>query len=358
MLSNYKSAPLISNPNYMLIPVTVIEATEEGMNEWNEIYRYHRSLDYAGKIVRTRSGGICTDRRYYRPPSWDVRVMGSCIEITSLMADGMRRFQFRRAVSSKGAEDPTVMPGRQALNLFTRKLWQISGIDLEDYAIEDGLELREREKPTYKIDVDPRFIRETMCIEDARTYFPVHHIDFHSSFPAGLANTHPELRPTIDYLYRGRKTNPEYKGCLNASIGAMWSPHLNSARYARLAIDAINDNNRRLDEITERLKKAGRIPLVWNVDGVWYLGDIYHGDGEGPGLGEWENDHVNCKLRAKTRGCYEYIEDGVYHPVVRGVKNEDKAGWSWGSIFDHHEQALAYGYDEERGLYKHETIEI
>lgn len=357
MLSKYKSAPLISKPNYLLIPVTVINADREGMEEWNKIFFYLKSLKDAGKITRTRSGGISVDRRIYRPPMWDCRKMKSCLELTILLDGGMMRIQFRRSLSKTEEPDPTVMPGRKALSMFASKLWQISGINLEDYAICNGLELREKEAPRYIVDVNPKFIRETVCIEDARTYYPVHHIDFHSSFPAGLANTHPEFRETIDLLYEQRKAHPEYKGCLNSTIGAMWSPALNGAKYARLAIDAINDNNRRINDITERLESSGRIPLVWNVDGVWYLGEEYHGEGEGPGLGQWENDHVNCKFRAKTRGSYEYIEDGVYYPVVRGIKNELKANWSWGSIFDHHE-ILEFSFDEERGIYLNETIKI
>lgn len=359
-LSKYKGAPLTLDVNYLLIPVTIIDQTEEGAREWNDIYKYHLNLKHSNKITRTRSGGISTDRRVYRPPMWDVRMTKTCLELTSLLPDGVRRIQFRTDLKKEAKREQkpdTSMLGRQALTLFTKKLKEISGIYLDEYAIDDGLEYREAHKPEYIIKVNPKFIKETVCIEDALTYYPVHHIDFHSSFPAGLANAYPEFRKTIAELYRGRNEHPEYKGCLNSSIGAMWSPYCNGACYAPLAIAAIEDNNRRLMDITKRLEESGRIPLVWNVDGVWYLGDVYHGEGEGDDLGEWHNDHVDCKFRAKTRGAYEFEENGVYTPVVRGVPSEEKSTWQWGDIFNRR-SSKAYEFIEGEGVRIFETAEI
>ena len=355
-LNKYKAAPLTNAANYLLIPVTVIPACDEGMREFNEIYEYHRNLDFYNKIVRTKSGGISLDRRYFRPPCWDIRRFKSGVERTSLRASGMRRFQFRDALKSADNPKTDTMPGGKAIRLFAKMLWKISSIELEDYQIDNGLEVRET-VPQYLIKVNNKFIRETFCIEDARTYYPAHHIDFHSSFPAGLANTHPEFRPTIEFLFKNRKDHPEYKGCLNSTIGAMWSPTLHNACYAHLSRDAIADNNRRVEELAEALRNAGRFPLLWNVDGIWYSGDVYHGPGEGPGLGQWENDHVNCRFRAKTRGAYEFIEDGIYTPVIRGVPNDIKSNWQWGDIFKKHD-TWQYGFDEKRGIYRIETIQI
>ena len=112
-----------------------------------------------------------------------------------------------------------------------------------------------------------------------------------------------------------------------------------------------------IEELAQKLTDSGRMPLLWNVDGLWYLGDEYHGDGEGSELGQWENDHVNCRFRAKTRGAYEYIENGVYTPVIRGVPNDIKKNWSWGDIFEKHE-TWQYGFDEAKGVYRLETIKI
>lgn len=355
-LSKYKAAPLSLSANYLLIPVTVIPASDEGMREFNEIYAYHRSLEFYNTIVRTKSGGISLDRKLFRPPCWDIRRFKSGVELTSLLDSGMRRFQFRDSLKIAENGVTELMPGGKAIRLFAQKLKQLSGIDLNDYAIPNGLEVRET-VPKYLIKVNNKFIKETVCIEDALTYHPVHHIDFHSSFPAGLANTHPEFRPTIEYLYKHRKTHPEYKGCLNSTIGAMWSPTLKEACFAHLSRDAITDNNRRVEALAQNLTESGRFPLLWNVDGIWYLGDEYHGPGEGAELGEWENDHVNCRFRAKTRGAYEYIENSVYTPVIRGVPNDIKKNWSWGDIFSKHE-TWQYGFDDAKGVYRLETAKI
>lgn len=355
-LSKYKAAPLTGAANHLLIPVTVIPISDDGMEEFNEILRYHQNLKFYNKITRTKSGGISLDRRVYRPPMWDVRRTRSCVEITSLLADGMRRFQFRDPITNQQYKTETVMPGGKALRMFAKQLKRISGINLSDYAIDNGLEVRES-VPQYLIKVNHKFVKETVCIEDAIGYYPAHHIDFHSSFGAGLANTHPEFRDTILYLYDHRKIHPEFKACLNSTIGAMWSPHTKNACYAHLSRDAIADNNARIERLEADLIAAGRIPLLWNVDGIWYLGEEYHGPGEGPGLGQWENDHKNCKLRVKTRGAYEFIEDGIYYPVVRGIPNDQKANWKWGSIFEHHPENR-YNFEEQKGVYKIETIQI
>ena len=65
-------------------------------------------------------------------------------------------------------------------------------------------------------------------------------------------------------------------------------------------------------ELAKQLKDSGRMVLAYNTDGIWYCGEIYHGEGEGNGLGQWSNDHTNCTIRFKSAGSYEYIENGKY----------------------------------------------
>lgn len=353
-LTKYRSAPLSGNVNFLKIPVTVFDINEGGAEEWNEIYKLHKSLEYATPIVRTESGGISIDRKDFTPPSWDVIEHSSCLELTSLMLNGMRRFQFRQDIKS----DVTAMGGRKAITLFSRHLKRISGISLKDYKISDGMRIR-KEVPKYLIQVNKQFIHESSFIEDAKTFHHVHHADFHQSFPAGLANTHPEFRDTIEYFYTRRKKHPEYKGALNSLIGIMWSPSFQRACYANLARDAISDNNCRVLNLTKHLEDSGRIPLLWNTDGVWYMGDVYHGQGEGSGIGQWENDHVDCTFRVKSRGAYEFIENGIYHSVVRGIRKEEQAGWKWGDIFSPHTRKQKYfEFNVEEGIRCYETIEI
>ena len=165
-----------------------------------------------------------------------------------------------------------------------------------------------------------------------------HHIDFHSSFPSGLVNTHSEFKPVIEKLYNGRKRHPEYKYILNSTIGYMQSIPCCKAAWAQLSRDAINDNNKRIDELAEKLIKSGRTILAFNTDGIWYTGDIYHDENEGNNICQWHNDHKDCIIRFKSAGAYEFIENDIYTPVIRGrtlLDNiKDRSQWTWGDIFN------------------------
>ena len=130
---------------------------------------------------------------------------------------------------------------------------------------------------------------------------------------------------------------------LDASIGFFQSKYcdLNGYRYclANLSRDAINDNNARIRQVERELIESGRTPLLYNTDGIWYQGEpLESGRDHGKGIGMWENDHKDCVIRIKSRGCYEYMEMGKYHPVVRGTTLLDRVKcrdqWSWGDIYE------------------------
>ena len=66
------------------------------------------------------------------------------------------------------------------------------------------------------------------------------------------------------------------------------------------------------DEMNARLIANGDKILGHNTDGIWYQGPVYHGEGEGNDLGQWRNDYVDCRFRAKSSGAYEFIENGSF----------------------------------------------
>lgn len=358
LTKDMKKAKLEISPNFKLIPTNLIPIKDDGMLRFNEIYDALKDSTY-NKIVRTPSGGISIDRRNYRPPMWDCVHSRRGAELTILDASGMCRIQFTYAMNSniKKADGSVekFISGPKAMQIFRSKLLKMSGVDLYDYLIDNGLQVRD-EVPEYINKFNERFVREADTIELATVYANAHHIDFHSSFPAGLANTHPEFRETIKYFYDRRKERPEFKNVLNCLIGQMWSKKWRNAGLANLSKDAIEDNNRRLMEITERLMESGRIPIMWNVDGVWYLGDVYHGIGEGDDLGQWHNDHVNCLIRFKSVGSYEFIEDGVYNIKVKGLAMDKRQGMKWGDIFTN--VPNKYKFSEEEGILKCSKEEI
>ena len=318
--------------NYLLIPVSVFDITEEGAKAFNKIYFWLKSQKLY-KLERTASGGIKSGPHRKRP-AWDIKVNRICVELTVLLEGCAWRIQFRTKLPEK-------MSGRKAFTAFKRFLLK-RGIDLEKYAIENGKEVKETiEKP---------LIGAKREIFYDYTFEKVNHIDFHSSYSAGLANTHPEFKEVLNELYMKREENEEYKNILNFSIGFMQSLSGCNARWAHLSRDAIKDNNDRVKKLAETLEKKGRIVLTYNTDGIWYKGAIFHGEGEGEGLGEWHNDHVACTFRARSAGSYEFIEKNIYHAVVRGIANDLKSDWRWGDIYEKKAEPQLFNFSEEGGI--------
>lgn len=350
----YKSAPPGPRPNFLLIPVTRLVYNDDDVAAFNKVYKemLEKAPQYT-PIVRTSSGGISNNL----PPSqlmlrWDVRESKQYIELTVINFDGCWRIQL--APGKKSSEmNPSVLSGSQAYNMFCKKALTY-GINLKSdpkYIVDKptGLKLHnETEKPLIMLSSEK--------LNKDKTFYKVHHVDFHSSYPAGLVNTHPEFREFINHLYQGRKRNPTYKDMLNFSIGFMHSNHC-SFRNAQLSKDAIKDSNDRVKELAKRIILAGGNILLYNTDGFWYqMNEPYHGDGEGDELGQWHNDHINCKFRAKSRGAYEFIEDGKYYPVVRGYTSLDKIknreAWVWGDIYQKDAEPIKFIFFKDKGVVK------
>lgn len=332
ILINYlkKTYPQFSElkykPDRRYIHPYVLGITPEAAAEFNKIIKWIMASDIAQyRLERTERNCLCKKRQSFCGCGWDIEETNYSIELT-IIYEGMWRLRFATDTTKE-----TSMSGREALSRF-KQLCKEKGINLDDYIIDNGPEVK---KSIEKYMVDWGVLGDIAGKD--KVIEGVHHIDFHNSFPAGLVNTHPEFYDVVNELYVNRKQHPENKEILNLSIGAFQSVGLNGASWAHLSKDAIADNNKRVRELSDTLLAAGRIPLAYNTDGIWYQGEIYHGEGEGPALGQWENDHINCKIRFKSRGCYEYIENGKYEPVVRGKCYYDRVkareDWQWGDIF-------------------------
>ena len=331
-LLELKHCLLTNRINYLLIPVSTFEIDEEGAKRFNKIYLWLKKQNLK-EIGRTQSGGI-KNGAHLALPAWDIRQNKYCLELTVLLDGYAWRIQFRTT-------PPKKMSGRSAFAKFKR-LCKRDGIDLEELAIENG--------PEVKKTIDNYIVKPNHQFYVDKIFSNAHHIDFHSSFAAGLANTHPEFRKTLERLYKNRERNEEYKNILNFSIGFMQSIPGCKARWANLSKDAIADNNRRVLSLAAAVEKAGRTVLLFNTDGFWYDGDVYHGKGEGEDLGQWHNDHTDCKFRMSGPGSYEFIENGIYNPVVRGIPNDTKLDWSWGDIYTKKAIPDIFTFDKEKGV--------
>ena len=339
-----KHCPLSLTPNALLIPVTKLHYTPANIDLFNRIYKYMKKAQGFAKIERTPSGAISNKCGISaKLKRWDFRRSDLWMEITIIESAGMWRIQMS---PGKDKETP-VLSGRQAFFMFENFIKKFD-INMEDYAIDNGEIINKQiEKPLIGLS-------HGRVYQD-RVFYKVNHVDFHNSYPAGLVNTHPEFKKGIEYLYFNRKTKPEYKDLLNYTIGFFHSKFCRY-KFAHLAKDAIADSNKRVLELARRIEKAGRTILLYNTDGFWYIGEPYHGEGEGSKLGEWHNDHINCKFRAKSSGAYEFIENEEYFPVLRGFTKLDEVkpreNWEWGDIYQENAVLRAYDFDEEKGIYE------
>ena len=189
------------------------------------------------------------------------------------------RIQFRSSIYTN-EDTGEKLSGRKAFKNF-QQLCEKHNINLEKYKCSEAEGLKAKEeiaKPWIKLEEDFEAFTGSDFI-----YENMHHVDIRSSYPAGLAETHPEFRPVIQELFDKRKDpeeGPKMKATLVYIIGFMQSKNINYC-YAKLSRDAINKNDAKIRYLREVLIKSGRQPILYNTDGIWYQGKIYHGYGEG-----------------------------------------------------------------------------
>lgn len=328
--------------NYYNMPITAFGFNDEDCEMYNELVSCLKASSFK-RITRTPSGAISSDNKLY--PAYDIRHAGGSIEITLINYNGNCRLQWRNSPKELFTGGKLKMSGHQAFQHF-KSLCLKFGIDIKHYAhLDEQLAQREKEQ------IEPAIINIISDKFVNRTFDNVHHIDFHSSYMSGLVNTHPEFREVVEYIYNKRKDDDiKYKSILNMTQGYMQSK-LCKYKYAWLSRDMIKDNNDRIRDKVKKLLKAKRLPLLVNTDGIWYQGELYHDETEGNGICTWGHDHINCRIRIKSSGAYEYEEAGKYYPVVRGLTNLDKIKpreeWNWGDIYNNDCTTIIYQYENE-----------
>ena len=334
-LMNYPHIPFSTALNFLDIPITRFDTDEEGMKEWNAVVglvvRYNEQEEIYHELIRTPSGGISMAvENFGQFPGWDVlEFSNSMVELTLIDQDGCWRFQFRHKLQ-KGKD----ISGRTAY-LKLEEVCKKFNVDIRSLMLPDmeaGLAVKKTiEKP--RIDMRPEILNIT--------FSNANHIDIHSAHMAGVAFAFPQLREPIQHCYDNRKRYAIYKHILTHAWGyfqSKFSPVY--YRLSHLSKAGLDYTNSVVDDLTVRLEEAGRMVLGHNTDGIWYAGEPYHGAGEGSDLGQWQNDVVNARFRARSKGSYEYIDaDGSYHPIVRGKTKLDEVmkrdEWQWGDIYNY-----------------------
>ena len=321
-LTVYKKHKPTLKPNLTHIPINRLGFNDDDVKKFNEVYQYCFNNKNLNHLEMTKSGGICIKKGILRGPAYHIRRTNTSVEIILRNEDGC---YYRFLIGYK--KDKSGMNGRAAFSIYKETLEKF-GVNLEDFAIENGKEVK-MTSPSPKIDLVKAI--------PGRTYYNANHLDINSAFNAGMMKTFPQLEPAIRHMYNLRKQNGDYKNVLNMTQGFMQSEMV-GWKYAHISKSGYVFTNNYIEQLTKKLNEQGLRVLSYNTDGIWYDGGVYHDENEGTDIGQWKNDKLNVKVRFKSKGAYEYanLDGSNYTPVVRGestyeaiVKKED---WVWGDI--------------------------
>ena len=329
------------------IPATHFKTTEKNIKFFNKIASYF-DKDWT-RLSPTRCGAISKDRKKFRLPGYFVSETKSGVQLVILTGD----YQFRIIMGyHETGDDESKYFGFDALRDFT-KVCQEFGVDFEKFRLSpsEGEAIKNTIRKNRIELVNPNYA--------GKIFEGCFHIDINSAFPAGMAKAFPELYQPINKLYTERKEKPINKKTLNFAWGIMQSKY-NAYGMAQLSKAGTDFCHERLDFISDFIDKIGGKRIGYNTDGLWF--QIYSNNQLkkiqklcSSELGGFKLDHQNCKLRFKSAGCYEFIENGQYYPVVRGQTRMDKcftedgkldrSQWVWGCIFKPEFTAIRWKLD-------------
>ena len=354
---NYKYKAFCLAPNKNKLPANIFTITDQ-LEEFNRIYYWAR--DNLLEVKPEKSGSMPYSSNVKYNSRYMIVVTRTGFELVICSIHGMWRFILNNGHFEAPAETIT---GRTALReLF--KAAKTFGV-IEEF---QKLAVTKDEGKQFKEQIEPPMI--TACEKEylGKEFINCHHLDLNSSYASRISEKYPALRPMYEYLYAKRKARDGYyKSVLANSIGAMQSQYcidcnntagfVKAAPYqlAKLSMEAINGNNEKIRELLFELEISGRKPILINTDGIWYQGEIYRNRDCGDKLGQWKNDHVNCRLYVKSNGAYQYMENNKVKSVVRGYTRLDmvkpREDWGWREI-DNYDEISTYKFDRERGVYE------
>ena len=314
-------------PNILKFPVTKVT-----LEEWNELVSYYNKQFEEGIINRgfisTPSGAISVKKEhlFYNNSCYEVREARYMHELVICSGEGRARVQYDHGQAPQ--EKPC--SGHKAYCKLKRELAK-DGIDITQWFIKDGKEIAK---------TIPMPMLKLMILPDVK-YTNAYHIDINSAYPYAMTRLIPEWTKTIERIYKGRAKNKMNKSVLVMSYGWFQCRYFGYklAQVSKYCIEFTIDY---LNKLTKRIEKHGSV-IAYNVDGIWFQCEneefIKELEEEASTkLGDFKVDHKNCDIRFKSIGSYEYLENGVYTPVVRGRTNLDdlkpRTEWKWGDIYN------------------------
>lgn len=339
-------------PNKLKIPKVVFPI--EDIDKWNEIHQFCIDSELL-QVNPTPSGALPYNYTCKLNPRYMVVSTHTGFELViCYMKYGLYRFILG---NGKKSEDNTVS-GSDAVKEIYKTADEHGLLDvLKEYAVDKEEGLQEKNlinSPMVKV-ANPNY--------EGKEFDNVHHLDFNESYGSRICEYDPRLRPVFEDIHERRKENKSfYKFVETNSIGCFQSKYCvdintqyKSSPYqlAKLARVAVNGTVDKILEMAAKLVFSGRKPLLYNTDGIWYQGDIYHDADEGYGLCQWKNDHKNCKLYIKSAGAYQYIEGGKVQTVLRGRSSLDliksRDDFEWREI-DNNYSLRTYEYIRGKGV--------
>ena len=347
----YKHTLPTLKPNKKNLKLNSLYLNDVDVEEFNKIYKYCK--EHFFEVPHTKSRGISTKTKYRFKERYTLITGNQTFELVINCLEGDYRF----IVKNKPSKDNTIK-GRRACQEIYKKADEYD-IDFSKYAQGNQKTKEDILPPHIQFMLHERFL--------GKVIHNCHHLDLNAAYASKIIEEYPELKPMYDDIYHHRKDNDGYyKHVLTNSIGCWQSEYCvdyfsrhKSAPYvyANLSKIAVNGTRHEIENLIKDLKRSGRIPILSNTDGIWYSGPIYHTKQEGLELGQYKNDHINCKLLVRSKGAYQYLtRDNVCHSVVRGTSNLDilheREDWKFGEIMNQDLSVEKYKFSKNDGIVK------
>lgn len=330
------------------------------MDTFNTIMDAIHSVPGLNKITRTKSGAI-KKGTHYNICAYDVQLVGNSrrymrgLTLTVILGSAVFLMKF----GAQTASDDSNMTGKRALHIFEETAKSV-GIDMSKYEMSfvDGL--------MYSQKLTKLQNRPMVWLDEKYAGKPLiaSHLDMHKSYMSFLCARHPEFFKVATELTAkyGKKAKPIFV----CAIGMMHSV-CSKYKYAKLAVDAICDNNAYLRNVIRDAYSQKFAVVLANTDGLvlvdkTHKNRLYHNAQEGPNLCQWSYDYQNTYFRADSARRYIYFDrpTNSYKCKWSGVSRYEqiKPRQEWN--LDDYLKALTFAdemirYDEEsERLYKYE----